>query len=141
GVMTLVGRRTDDGWARGTDAGLTAVVLGAGVVVDIAAGHVRLRRVRTDTSRCIAGAGVMTLIGRRTDDGWARGTDAGLTAVVLGACVVVGIAAGIVHLRRVRSVPTRRTSDLGVMTLVGRRTDDGWARGTDAGLTAVVLGA
>src|SRR5206468_66211 len=115
--------------------------LGAGVVVGIAAGIVRLRRVRADAIRGIAGACAVTLIGRRTDDGWARGTDAGLTAVVLGAGVVVGIPAGIVRLRRVRADASRGVARADVVTLIGRRTDAGWARVSLPDALPIFLGA
>src|SRR5205814_772362 len=88
GDVALIGGRADDGVGARARAALAGVGLGAGVAV--AAGRaVGVGRVRACAASGITGAGDMTLIGGRANDGVAAGADPALAGVGLRAGIAV----------------------------------------------------
>src|SRR5881296_2955471 len=139
--VTLIERCADDRCAGGAQAGLTGVVLGACVAVGVTAGAVCLRRVRAEAGRRVTGPDDMALVGGGADDGGASRADPVLTAVVLGAGAVVGVARRVVWSVQVRAGAARRVADACDVTLVERGADDRVAARADPRQAGVGLRA
>src|SRR5206468_80207 len=139
--VTLIERCADDRCAGGAQAGLTGVVLGARVAVGVTAGAVCLRRVRADAGRRVTGPDDMALVGGGADDGGTSRADPVLTAVVLGAGAVVGVARRVVWSVQVRAGAARRVADACDVTLVERGADDRVAARADPRQAGVGLRA
>src|SRR5438093_1278241 len=139
--VTLIERCADDRYAGGAQAGLTGVVLGACVAVGVTAGAVCLRRVRAEAGRRVTGPDDMALVGSGADDGGTSRADPVLTAVVLGAGAVVGVARRVVWSVQVRAGAGRRVADACDVTLVERGADDRVAARADPRQAGVGLRA
>src|SRR5207247_2371112 len=88
GSVALVGGRADDGVGARAHAALAGVGLGAAIAV-VAGRAVGRRRVRACAASGITGAGDMTLIGGRANDGVAAGAHPALAGVGLRAGIAV----------------------------------------------------
>src|SRR5207245_423598 len=136
---TLIQRGADDRIRADAESLLAAVALRARIAV-IAGGAVRLRRLRTDARRGVAGADVVALIESGADDRIAAGTDSSLAGVGLRARIAV-VTRRAVRLRWIRTDTGRGVARAGVVALIGSRAHDRIAAGTDSSLAGVGLRA